>query len=217
MKKTDSQLQRDVMAELNWEPSVDHTNIGVAVVDGVVALSGYVSSYAEKLAAERAALRVAGAQAIAEEIKVRYPTDAKTADHEIAKRILDMFAWSSTIPDDCIDVKVENGWVTLSGSVNWNYQKNEAARVVAKISGVVGVSNNIAITSSVTASDVRKRIEEAFQRQAGLDAKSVTIALDGDKVTLGGHVHAWHERQSAEHAAWSAPGVRQVVDHIAIA
>ncbi len=200
-----------------WEPSVDHADIGVAVADGVVTLSGYVPSYSAKIAAERAARRVAGVRAIAEEIKVRYASDAKTADHEIAKRILDMFSWSSTIPDDRIGVKVEKGWVTLSGSVDWNYQRNEAARLVSRIGGVVGVSNDVAIASHLTATDVRKRIEDAFQRQAGLDAKTVTIALDGDKVTLGGHVHAWHDRQTAEHAAWSAPGVRQVVDHIAVA
>lgn len=217
MKKTDHELQRDVMDELKWEPSVDHADIGVAVVEGVVTLSGYVPSYAEKLAAERAARRVAGVKAIAEEIKVRYASDAKTADHEIAKRILDVFAWNTLIPQEKLQVKVENGWVTLTGSVKWHYQSREAAKAAAQISGVTGVSNAIKIANDVSITDVRKRIQDAFERQAELDANSVTISLDGDKVTLGGHVRAWHERQAAERAAWSAPGVTQVIDRIAIA
>jgi osmotically-inducible protein OsmY len=214
--KTDSQLQRDVIAELDWEPSVDHADIGVAVVDGVVTLNGYVTSYAEKLAAERAARRVGGVKAIAEELKVRYASDAKTADHEIAKRILDMFAWNSLIPQDKLQVKVEHGWVTLSGAVKWHYQSKEAARVASQINGVTGVSNIIRITNQVNIGDVRKKIEDAFKRQAELDARSVTISLDGNKVMLDGHVSASFERQAAERAAWSAPGVTQVIDRISV-
>jgi osmotically-inducible protein OsmY len=214
--KTDSQLQRDVMAELEWEPSVDHADIGVAVVDSVVTLNGFVKSYAEKLAAERAARRVSGVKAIAEELKVRYASDAKTADHEIAKRILDMFAWSSLIPEDKIQVKVEHGWVTLTGETQWHYQSKEAVRVASQINGVTGVSDNIKIVSQVSLGDVRKRIEDAFRRQAELDAKSVTISLEGNKVTLNGHVGAWFERQAAERAAWAAPGVTQVIDRITV-
>lgn len=217
MNKTDSELQRDVIAELKWEPSVDHTDIGVAVVDAVVTLNGYVPSYAEKLAAERATRRVAGVKAIAEEIRVRYASDAKTADHEIAKRILDVFAWNTLVPADRLQVKVEKGWVTLTGAVRWHYQSTEAARAAAQITGVTGVSNDIRIVNEVSMTDVRERIADALKRQAGVDAASVTIALDGDKVTLGGHVRAWHERQAAEQADWSAPGVTQVIDHIALA
>jgi osmotically-inducible protein OsmY len=216
MKKTDNQLQHDVMAELMWEPSVDHADIGVAAVDGVVTLSGFVPSYAEKLAAEKAARRVAGVTAIAQEIKVRYPSDAKTADHEIARRVLDVFNWNSMIPNEGIQVKVEHGWVSLTGKVRWHYQSKEASRAAAQISGVVGVSNDLKIVNNVSASDVRSRIEDAFKRQAGLDADSVTISLDEGKVTLGGHVRAWHERQAAERAAWAAPGVTEVVDRIAL-
>jgi osmotically-inducible protein OsmY len=155
MKKTDEQLQHDVMAELTWEPSVDHADIGVAAVNGVVTLSGYVPSYAEKLAAEKAARRVAGVTAIAQEMKVRYPSDAKTADHEIAKRVLDVFCWNSMIPNEGIQVKVERGWVSLTGKVRWHYQSKEAARAAARISGVVGVSNDLKIVNNVSASDVR--------------------------------------------------------------
>ena len=214
--KTDSQLQRDVMDELEWDPSVDHADIGVAVVEGVVTLNGYVKSYAEKLAAERAAKRVSGVSAIAEELKVRYASDAKTADHEIAKRILDIFRWNVNVPEKHLTVKVENGWVTLTGNVEWNYQSQEASKSAAKVTGVVGVSNAIGIANRASVTDVRKRIEDAFRRQADLDAASVTIQTQGSTVTLGGKVKAWHERQVAERAAWAAPGVTEVVDRIAI-
>lgn len=214
--KSDSQLQHDVLEELKWDPRVDHANIGVSVVDGVLSLNGWVKSYAEKMAAERAARRVGGVNAIAEELKIRYASAAKTADHEIAKRILDIFKYNVLIPDNKIMVKVENGWVSLTGDVEWNYQSDEAAKAAGKVSGVVGVSNNLAINNHANVSDVRKRIEEAFKRQADLDAKSVTITAAGHKVTLSGKVKAWHERKLAEQAAWAAPGVTQVVDHIVI-
>lgn len=215
--KTDSQLQHDVMSELEWEPSVDHADIGVSVENGVVTLNGYVPSYASKQAAERATRRVAGVKAIAQEIKVRYNGDPKTADHEIAKRILDVFTWSVLIPDNKLSVKVEHGWVTLTGSVDWHFQADEAEKAASKISGVIGIINNIDIHHRPTSSDIRRRIENAFERQADLDAASVTIALDGSKVKLGGRVKAWHERQVAERAAWAAPGVTQVEDHIVVA
>ncbi len=214
--KTDSELQQDVLDELSWEPSVDNADIGVSVTDGVVTLNGYVKSYAEKIAAERAARRVVGVKAIAEELKVRYASDAKTADHEIAKRIVDMFDWNSVIPENSIQVKVEKGWVTLTGKVDWNFQSQEARRVASTISGVIGVSNNVEVGNRANLADVRKRIEDAFKRQADLDARSVTVTLDGSKVNLGGKVHGWHERQVAERAAWNAPGITQVEDHIRI-
>lgn len=216
MKKSDSILQRDVQKELEWEPSVDHADIGVSVTDGVVALNGYVKSYAEKIAAERAAMRVEGVRALADEIKVRYASDRKTADHEVAKRILDILTYDALIPEEQIKVTVERGWVTLSGEVQWKYQSDEAARAAGQVSGVTGVSNKIAINNKASVSDIRQRIEEAFKRQAGLDADSVTIATNGHKVTLGGKVKAWHERSLAEQAAWAAPGVTQVEDRIII-
>lgn len=214
--KSDSQLQHDVMAELEWEPSVDHADIGVAVNDGVVTLSGFVKSYPEKLAAEKAARRVVGVKAIAEEIKVRFASDPRTADHEIAKRILDMFAWSVSVPDDKIKVKVEHGWVTLSGTVDWHYQSAEARKLAGKISGVTGVSNLIEVKQLPTAHDVKDRIMAAFTRQADLDASTVTVLTDGSKVTLGGRVRAWSERGIAERAAWAAPGVTRVDDNIVV-
>ena len=215
--KSDSQLQHDVVSELEWEPSVDHEDIGVSVNDGVVTLNGFVKSYAEKQGAERATRRVSGVKAIAQEIKVRFASAPKTADHEIAKRILDVFAWSVLVPDDKITVKVENGWVTLSGTVDWHFQTQEAEKAAGRISGVLGIINRLAVRHRPTASDIRKRIEDAFERQADLDADGVTISLDGNKVKLGGRVKAWHERQVAERAAWAAPGVTHVEDHIVVA
>ena len=214
--KSGSQLQRDVLDELEWEPSVDHAEIGVAVVDGVVTLSGYVTSYAEKLAAERAARRVRGVMAIAEELKVRWDVEPKTADHDIAKRILDMFKWNTVIPDQRIQVKVENGWVTLTGNVDWHYQSSEARKIASGFSGVVGISNNLVVARHVTSADVRKRIQDAFARQADLEATAVAIAVDGSKVTLSGTVRAPYERHAARMAAWSAPGVSQVDDRITL-
>jgi len=217
MKKTDSELQHDVMAELEWEPSVDHADIGVAVHDGVVTLSGFVKSYPEKVAAEKAARRVSGVKAIAEEIKVRFASDPKTADHEIARRILDMFSWNVLIPHDKINVKVEHGWVTLAGLVDWFYQSDEARKAAGRIGGVVGVTNLIEVKQLPVASDIKERIMAAFRRQADFDARSVTVAAEGGKVRLGGKVRAWNERSIAERTAWAAPGVSSVEDDIIVA
>ncbi|MEG8222922.1 BON domain-containing protein [Sphingomonas sp. HH69] len=214
--KSDSQLQRDVLDELAWEPSIDQADIGVAVTDGVVTLSGFVKSYPQKMAAEKATRRVAGVKALAEEIKVRFASDPKTADHEIAKRILDMFSWNVSIPDDKIAVKVEHGWVTLSGTVDWYYQSDEARKVAGKVNGVIGVSNLIELHTLPTSGDVKDRIVAAIKRNADLDAASVTVFTDGGKVTLGGKVRAWNERQIAERAAWAAPGVTKVEDNIVV-
>lgn len=217
MKKTDGQLQNDVMAELAWDPSVDHADIGVSVVDGVVTLNGFVKSYPEKLAAERAAKRVAGVKAIAEEIKVCLPSEPKTADHEIAKRIVDLFSWNVLIPEDGIKVKVEHGWVTLSGVVDWFYQSDEARKAAGRVAGVIGVNNLVKVKNLPVASDVKDRIMAAFKRQADLDAASVTVTTVGGKVKLGGRVKAWNERGIAERAAWAAPGVTAVEDRIVVA
>jgi osmotically-inducible protein OsmY len=215
--KTDSQLQHDVMAELEWDPSIHHCDIGVSVTNGVVTLSGLVRSYAEKIEAEKAVHRVAGTRAIAEELEVRYPSDAKTADSEIAKRIVDVIAWDALVPADSIQVKVEHGWVTLSGAVGWFYQKEAARRAAGRITGVVGISNLITLRHAPVASDIKERIMAAIKRSAHTDAASVTVLTDGGKVTLGGRVKAWSERQIAERAAWAAPGVTSIEDNIIIA
>lgn len=214
--KSDGQLQQDVMDELQWEPRVQHANIGVAAKDGIITLSGFVASFAEKIAAEKAARRVKGVRGLAEEIEVRLAGDAKTADPEIAKRIADMFDWSALIPRGKIEVKVEHGWVTLTGSVEGHHQRKSAGDLASRITGVRGVSNQIGITAAPSPGDIRDRIIAAFRRNADLDASTITVTAEDHTVRLSGKVHAWYERQIAERAAWSAPGVSRVEDNIMV-
>jgi osmotically-inducible protein OsmY len=215
--KSDAQLQHDVIAELEADPLVDHSEIGVSVSGGVVTLNGLVKSYAQKVAAEKDARRVYGVKAIAEEIKVRYPGDPKTSDTEIARRIIDLFSWNVLIPENHINVKVENGWVTLAGKVDYGYQKDAAKKAAGQISGVVGISDLIELHYVPVASIIRERVKAAIKRQAGIDAESVKVSTDGGKVVLTGLVSGWNERRIAERAAWSSPGVTKVEDRIAIA
>lgn len=214
--KSDNKIQQDVMEELQWEPSVENANIGVAVKDGIVTLSGFVSTYTSKLAAEEAARRVAGVRGLAEEIEVRFTSDPKTADPEIASRIADVFDWSPTIPHSTIDVKVEKGWVTLSGTVDWHYYREAAREAAARINGVKGVTNLITVKKSPSGIDVRERIVAAFKRASDIDASTINVMVDGDKVKLSGKVHSRHERKIAERAAWAAPGVNRIEDNIMV-
>lgn len=215
---SDLTLRQTVLDELEFEPSVDAAHIGVAVKDGVVTLSGHVSSYAEKVAAERAVRRVKGVQAIAQDIDVRYPEDQKTADDEIALRALNILRWSSVVPSGSVLVKVQDGWVTLSGQVNWQYQRSAAESQIRRLSGVKGVLNSIAIKPRVQPTDIRRKIEEALKRNAEIQAQTIRISVeDGGRVGLEGNVHDWRERQVAENAAWSVPGVVRVDDRLHIA
>ena len=217
IRKTDSELQRDVMEELRDDPQVDHAHIGVAADKGVVTLSGFVPTYAQKMAAEKAARRVYGVKGIAEEIEVRFPDDPKTADCEIAQRICALFAWDVEIPETKLGVKVERGWVTLTGSVAWPYQRRAAQKAAGKISGVRGVIDRIEVETDASAEDVRERIAAAFKRSSADDAAHINVVVDGGTVRLGGIVHAWNERRIAERAAWAAPGVTDVVDNFVLA
>lgn len=214
--KTDSQLQRDVMDELAWDPSVDHADVGVTAKGGVVTLSGFVGNYAQKMAAQHAAERVQGVQGIAEELTVRYLSDPKTSDSEIASRILDLFAWDVAIPDDKIKVIVEKGWVTLTGAVDWNFQKEAARKAAGRITGVIGVGNHVEVNNSFLVGDVRELIMAAFKRSATADASALRVTAVGSTVKLGGNVHGRHERQVAERTAWAAPGVHFVEDNIVV-
>ncbi len=212
----DKLLRQEIIDELDFDPSVQSAHIGVAVEDGVVTLTGHVSSYAEKVAAERAVQRVKGVRAIAEEIEIRYPNDSRTADDQIAKRALDIIAWDTRLPSGRITVKVQDGWVTLSGNVDWNFQKTDAERAVRRLSGVVGISNAITLKPRVAVDDVKSRIEKALKRSAELDAGTIRVRAEGGKVVLEGKVKAWHERDLAERTAWAAPGVTAVEDRIRI-
>jgi len=209
------QLQQHVVDELEFEPSVDAAHIGVVVDKGVVTLTGHVASYAEKQAAIAAVRRVKGVRAIAEEIEVRYPSDKKTSDDEIAKRAIDILSWDTTVPNDSIQVMVRDGCVTLTGSVDWNYQKKQAEEDVRKLSGVRGVINAVEIQPSVQADDVKQKIEEALKRHAEIEAHAIRITVhERNKVVLEGAVDSWGERHAVENAAWSALGVKSVEDRM---
>jgi osmotically-inducible protein OsmY len=214
---SDLELQRHVVDELEWEPSVDAAHIGVTANKGVVTLTGFVASYAEKLAAERATRRVKGVKAIAEEIAVRLPSNTKQADDEIAARAIDILKWQvGWLPADRIAVKVEDGVVTLTGEVEWQFQKTDAEEAVHKLSGVVDVMNEIRIAAAAHADEVKEKIQKAMQRNAELEALSISVRTEGGRVVLSGKVRAWYERDLAEQAAWSAPGVTAVEDHLTI-
>lgn len=213
---SDFQLRQDVLEEIEFEPAVDAAHIGVAAHAGVVTLSGFVSNYAEKLAAERAARRVKGVRAIAEEIEVRLPSDTKTADDEIARRAVDILGWWVGVPAEQIGITVEKGMVVLTGNVEAAFQKADAEAAVYKLSGVVGIRNLIRVGSPVDTGAVRQKIENALQRRAQLDASGITIQSSGGRVVLSGRVRAWHERNLAEQAAWAAPGVAEVRNDIEI-
>ncbi|HEX7966651.1 MAG TPA: BON domain-containing protein [Stellaceae bacterium] len=215
--KEDLQLQQRVIDELEFEPQVDAAHIGVSARDGVVTLSGHVSSFVEKFAAERTVRRVKGVEAVAQEIEVRLPSEARTADDEIAARAARILNWDVAVPHGRISIKVEHGIVTLSGEVDWHYQRAEAEYDVRKLSGVRAVINDIIVTPKADAEDVRAKIRAALERNAEVEANNVTIGVAGGKVTLGGKVNAWTEREAIERAAWSAPGVTQVEDRIELA
>ena len=214
--KSDSELQQDVIDELRFEPAVDHSRIGVTAMDGIVTLTGFVPNYMQKAAAEKAARRVAGVKAIAEEIEVRFLTDPKTNDAEIAERILLMFEWDAGIPED-LQIKVEKGWVTITGTVDSYYQKKSARKAAGKVPGVQGVTDLVEVRPHASAADIRDRIRQALRRSSLLDAGAIDIEVKGTRVTLGGSVRGWNERKAAERAALSAPGVSAVEDNIVLA
>jgi osmotically-inducible protein OsmY len=214
--KTDSQLQLDVLAELKWEPSVTTSRIGVEVQDGIVTLAGEVHSFAEKWHAERATLRVAGVRALAIDLTVKLSGQGKRTDSDIARSVQSALEWSTPLPADAIKALVEDGWVTLNGQVEWQYQKEAAALAVRYLTGVTGVSNQIALKSKVSTAAVKAEIDAALQRRAFDNSPLITVTVDGNQVTLTGEVHSWAERELARDAAWGTAGVHRVDDRMTL-
>ena len=214
--RTDTEIQNDVLAELKFEPRVQPNEIGVVVKDGVVALTGWVDSYLKKWAAEQAAHRVRGVKAVANDIEVRLPSASERTDADIAKAAVQALELDAYVPPGKVKVTVENGWVTLSGEVDWQYQKLDAGRVVRRLAGVKGVSNQIRVKPRAMPTDLKQQIEQALIRSAQTDAQRITVEVDGSKVILKGTVRSWAERQEAERAAWSAPGVTAVDNRIMV-
>jgi osmotically-inducible protein OsmY len=215
--KTDNALQLDVIAELKWEPSVNASNVGVEVKDGIVTLAGHVDSYGEKWDAERAAQRVAGVKAIAIEMDVRLSGPNKRTDADIARSATNVLEWTTSVPKDSVKIKVESGWITLSGEVEWEYQRQSAADGVRYLMGVTGISDQIVIKPKISSEAVRSDIEAALKRRAQKDSRQISVSVNGQEVTLGGSVHSWSEKDLANHSAWGTPGVRKVVDNMTVA
>jgi len=214
--KTDAQLKQDVIAELAWEPSVNASKIGVEVEGGIVTLAGHVDSYTEKVHAERAAQRVSGVKGLAVEMEVKLPGSNQRTDADIVRSAENVLEWTSYLPSS-VKVKAEKGWITLSGEVEWDYQRKGASDAIRHLMGVTGVSDEIAIKPRASVSAVKADIEAALKRHAQAEAQHITVEVRGSDVTLGGKVHTWSERELAAGSAWSTPGVRNVVDNITIA
>jgi osmotically-inducible protein OsmY len=215
--KTDADLKRDVIAELAWDPTVRSTAVGVAVKDGVVTLTGHLDTFAEKHAVERALRRVSGVKAIALELDVKLSPDHQRSDTDIANAVEQALKWNTLVPVDRIRVTVDQGWVTLQGELEWDYQRRSAEKAIRPLMGVVGLSNEIVLKPRVTPNDLQRRITDALTRQAEREVKHMQIVVDGSTVTLKGTVNSWHERDAAQGVAWQAPGVRAVINELKIA
>ena len=213
---TDRELKRHVANALDWEPGLEAKDVGVSVEAGVITLLGNVPSYAEKMTAERTALRVYGVKAVANELAVHLPHDFVRTDTDIAQAAVSALNWNTVVPKDHVGVAVSNGWITLTGTLNWYYQKNAAVRTIRDLMGVKGVTDNIVVRPQVNTVDVRDKIEAAFKRSAEVDARRISVVAEDGKVILCGNVRSWAERQEAERAAWAAPGITQVDDRISV-
>lgn len=214
--KTDLEIQHDVMAELEWEPGLKDSQVGVSVIHGVVMLSGVVDTYYKKVLAEKATKKVSGVKAVAEEIVVKVPGGKTYTDMDIATAVLSALKWNSTIDESRIDVQVEDGEVTLTGVAEWNFQKVSAQKAVENLLGIRNIVNNIRVQNKIIAQDVKQRISEAFERNAVIDSHKLNVQVAGDKVILTGTVRSFAEKMDAEKTAWASPGVMDVDNRLVV-
>ncbi len=213
LEKTDLQIQKDVVNELKWDPSVIPQRISVTVNDGIVTLNGSVPHYLDKVGAEKAAHRVGGVRAVADEVEVKMNESYERSDEDIAKAALDALEWNYQVPEG-IKVTVDDGWVTLIGETEWDYQREAAKETVGQLMGVCGVYNEIALKSKVQPGDIKTRIEDALKRTAESEGRKIQVTVSGDQVTLSGDVHSFSDIEDARFAAWSAPGVMKVENNL---
>jgi osmotically-inducible protein OsmY len=214
--KSDKQLQQDVMDDLRWDPSLDSSKVGVSATNGVVTLNGSVPSYFQKQNAERTVKRVLGVRAVANDIEVRLPNATEKNDSDIAQAALNALKWDTSVPEENVTLSVTKGWVTLEGSVDWNYQRESCEKAVEKLIGVNGVTNRIAVAPHAKIKDVKSEIKAALHRYAELESRNIEVESADSTVTLKGKVRSWAERKEAETAAWMAPGVTQVKNEIIV-